>query len=79
MPLTCPQTGTSAATIGANASRAIYSLIETATQHGLNPFGYLHYILDRAPNIDTDEEWDQLLPLNLDPEEIEAAFPNPTK
>jgi transposase len=64
---------------GANASCAIYSLIETATRHGLNPFAYLHYVLDRAPNIDTDEEWDQLLPFNLNPEEIKAAFPNPTK
>jgi transposase len=60
---------------GAEASCAIYSLIQTAKQNGLDPFAYLHYVLDRAPLISNDSEWDDLLPFNLTSEKIVAAFP----
>jgi len=62
---------------GAKASCAIYSLIETAKQNGLNPFSYLFYVLDRAPRITDDTEWDQLLPANLTQEIISSNYPVP--
>lgn len=64
---------------GANASCTIYSLIETAKEYGLDPFAYLHYVFARAPHVSSDEDWDALLPCNLDPEEIKQAFPEPPK
>lgn len=62
---------------GANASCAIYSLIETAKQNGLSPFSYLHYILNEAPRITAEADWDDLLPGNLTQEIITAAYPVP--
>jgi transposase len=62
---------------GAAASCAIYSLIETAKQNGLNPFSYLYYVLDRAPRITDDDEWDHLLPGNLTQDIIAANYPTP--
>jgi hypothetical protein len=37
---------------GAKASAVIYSIIETAKESGLNPFAYLSYIFQNAPNWD---------------------------
>ncbi len=62
---------------GAAASCAIYSLIETAKQNSLNPFAYLYYVLDRAPRIIADSEWDELLPGKLTEETISASYPAP--
>jgi transposase len=62
---------------GAAASCAMYSLIETAKQNGLNPFSYLYYVLDRAPRITDSAEWDQLLPGNLTQNIIAANYPTP--
>ena len=64
---------------GADASCAIYSLIETSKQQGLDPFAYLHYVLDRAPQLSADDDWDSVLPFNLVPDEINGTFPNPPK
>ena len=41
---------------GADSSCAIYSLIETAKQNGLNPYAYLHYLFTQVPAISTDEQ-----------------------
>jgi transposase len=62
---------------GATASCAIYSLIETAKQNGLNPFSYLYYVLHRAPRITDNAEWDQLLPGNLTQDIIADNYPVP--
>jgi transposase len=62
---------------GAAASCAMYSLIETAKQNGLNPFSYLYYVLYRAPRITDDAEWDQLLPTTLTQDIITANYPVP--
>lgn len=35
---------------GADASAAIYSLVETAKANGLKPFAYLNFLLVRLPN-----------------------------
>ncbi len=64
---------------GAKASCAIYSLIETAKQNDLNPFSYLYYVLDRAPRISDDDEWDTLLPRNLNQDVISANYPVPAR
>jgi Transposase and inactivated derivatives len=36
---------------GARASAVIYSIIETAKENELNPYDYLTYIFERAPNV----------------------------
>lgn len=37
-------------TDGANASMAVYSLLETARANGLNPYKYMEYILGARPD-----------------------------
>ena len=63
---------------GAHASCAIYSLIETAQQTGLDPFAYLNYVFTKAPMID-DDGWDALMPHRLDQTELAAALPTAMK
>ena len=58
---------------GAESSCAIYSVIETAKQNGMNPYAYLHYLFSEVPKITRTEEWEALLPQNLDPEEINSS------
>ena len=53
--------------LGAHASAAIYSLIETAKANGHEPFGYLGYLFDRLPLCSTGEEREALLPYRLSP------------
>lgn len=52
--------------LGAQASAAIYSLVETAKETGLDPFRYLTWVLKTAPTLDrTVENWiEPLLPAN---------------
>lgn len=64
---------------GAAASCAIYSLVETAKQNGLEPFAYLHYVFQQAPHITTPGGWDNLLPQNLTAEKLTAALPTPLR
>ena len=49
---------------GAQASAVIYSLIETAKENGLDPYRYLRWVLQNAPQLsETDETWaEKLLP-----------------
>ena len=55
---------------GAQASSVICSLIETAKENGLDPYRYLLWLLQNAPQLsETDEAWaEKLLPANA-PEE----------
>lgn len=64
---------------GAAASCAMYSLVETAQQNGLEPFRYLHYVFQKAPYITAPTGWDALLPQNLTAETLTAALPNPLR
>ena len=50
--------------VGAQASAVIYSLIETAKENGLDPYRYLLWVLQNAPQLsETDETWaEKLLP-----------------
>lgn len=45
---------------GAKASAIMFSLIETAKETGLNPFEYLTYVLQNAPNWDIRNNFDAL-------------------
>ena len=49
---------------GAQASAVIYSLMETAKENGLDPYRYLLWVLQNAPQLsETDETWaEKLLP-----------------
>lgn len=51
---------------GAEASSVIYSLIETAKLNGLEPYQYLTYIFKKIPFCFTFDDYEQLLPFNLD-------------
>ena len=61
---------------GAQASSIIYSIIETAKENGLNPIGYLTFLLEQLPNTDFKANpnllenlmpWSQKLPDNCRP------------
>jgi len=58
---------------GADASAAIFSLIETAKANDLEPYHYLRYVFERLPLINRPEDYKNLLPRNLAPAAI-----NPT-
>ena len=50
---------------GAASSSLLFSLITTAKEHKLNPQVYLYYILEKAPYINSHEDWVSLLPWNV--------------
>ena len=46
---------------GAQASSVIYSLIETAKENSLDPYHYLLWVLQNAPQLsETDEAWAEI-------------------
>ena len=49
---------------GAKASATVYSLIETAKANGLEPFAYLHHVLQHIGGANTVEDIEALLPWN---------------
>ncbi|MEA3392620.1 MAG: IS66 family transposase, partial [Candidatus Marinimicrobia bacterium] len=64
---------------GASSSAAIYSLVETAKENGLNPFTYLKYLFDKLPNINIDEPdvIDKFMPWSITlPEECKVKILN---
>ena len=50
---------------GARASATCYSLIETARANGLEPYAYLHHVLQHIAAADTLEKIEALLPWNM--------------
>lgn len=50
---------------GARASATCYSLIETAKANGLEPYAYLHHVLQHSAAADTLEKFGALLPWNM--------------
>lgn len=56
---------------GAQASAAMYSLIETAKANGLEPYWYLRYLFEKLPYAKTEEEMRVLLPNVIDVEIIQ--------
>lgn len=51
---------------GADASAALYSLIETAKANGLEPYAYLRFLFANLPMANTTERIKALLPQNID-------------
>jgi transposase len=56
---------------GAESSCFMFSLIETARQNGLNPYGYLVHVFTQAPEIGESGNWEDLLPWNIKDELLE--------
>ena len=52
----------SKSTAGAHASANLYSLIETAKGHGIEPYAYLRHIFKELPLAETVDDIDALLP-----------------
>ena len=52
---------------GAQASAAIYSLIETAKANRLKPYEYFRFMLDRLPYAESEDDYKKLLPQFVDP------------
>ena len=50
---------------GAEASAALYSLVETAKANGLIPFDYLMHIFKELPTLSDDADLEHLLPWNV--------------
>lgn len=55
---------------GAEASANLYSLIETAKRHGIEPFGYLRIVFRDLPRATRVDELEALLPQSIDLERI---------
>ena len=51
---------------GARAASLIYSLIETAKLQNLVPEDYLRCLFEKAPYAETTEDWEKLLPWNIE-------------
>jgi len=58
---------------GADASAALYSLIETAKANGHKAYFYLRYLFDRLPLAHSESDYAALLPQNLEPAVVQAA------
>lgn len=56
----------SASVRGVKSSANLYSLIETAKANGLEPFVYLQHIFTQLPLAQTVEDFENLLPWNVD-------------
>ena len=50
---------------GAQSSCAMYSLIESAKQNGMNPYSYLRAVFEAAPRVKNSGDWETLLPWNI--------------
>ncbi len=61
---------------GAEASATFFSLIETAKANGLEPYAYLRYLFAKLPFAETPEDYQALLPKNLDNDTLsQVPFP----
>jgi len=58
---------------GAHAGANIFSIIETCKYHGIEPYDYLRYVLNALPNCQTLDDYEKMLPFNIDRELLVAA------
>jgi len=49
---------------GAKSTTNLFSLIETAKTHALNPFDYLRYVFEKLPLAKTVDDYEALMPYN---------------
>jgi len=59
---------------GAEATAIFFTLIETAKANHLEPYRYLKYIFDRIPLAQTVEDYEALLPYNLNASQLLAEI-----
>jgi len=59
---------------GAKASAHLYSLIETAKVHGLEPYRYLRHIFKELPQAQSLEDIEKLLPWHVDKVQINQGW-----
>jgi transposase len=57
---------------GVNASANLYSLIETAKAHGLEPYAYLRDVFTKLPRANTIEDIEALLPGTINAKHIDT-------
>jgi len=55
---------------GAEASATLYSLVITAKENGLEPYHYLRFVFEELPSVDTEEDYQKLLPQNINKENL---------
>ena len=55
---------------GAEASATLFSLLETAKANGHEPYSYLRFIFEKLPYAETLEEYEALLPWNVNPKKL---------
>ncbi len=58
---------------GAHASAALYSIIETAKLNGLEPYRYLRHIFKELPKAESVEQFEALLPWNVNKDELNSG------
>jgi len=63
----------SATSRGAQASAALYSIIETAKANGHEPYWYLRFLFEGLISARTAEQFTALLPQNIDPKTLRPA------
>ncbi len=56
---------------GAEASALLYSLIETARANKLEPYAYLRFIFEKLPTAEALQDYEAMLPWNLNPSQLE--------
>jgi transposase len=49
----------------AEASAAMFSLIESAKANGIEPYAYMQYVIGNIAAADTDEAIEALMPWNM--------------
>jgi transposase len=62
---------------GARAASILYSLIETAKLNGLNPEGYLKYVLQHVIKTDVHALIEKLMPWMINKDDLPHDYPNP--
>jgi transposase len=55
---------------GAHASAALFTLVETAKANKLEPYKYLCYLYNNLPTCIDEEDYEKLLPMNINPEDL---------
>jgi transposase len=61
---------------GAEASAALYSLVITAKENGLEPYHYLRFVFEKLPFANTEEDHRKLLPQNFDHNFLSQRMPD---
>ena len=51
--------------LGAHASAAMFSIVETAKANNLDPYHFMHRLFEELPMADTEEKLEKLLPWNM--------------